>query len=103
MMGAKIKNFFSSTMKDLENERLMVEQKIREIDFEPVNAENWLPSGGNSWLKIQEEINSSHIFVLIIGERYGWIPPEGAGRCVTHLEVLKDRESGLSILPFLHT
>lgn len=90
-------------MKDLGNERLMVEQKIREIDFEPVNAENWLPSGGNSWLKIQEEINSSHIFVLIIGERYGWIPPEGAGRSVTHLEFLKAREIGLPILPFLKT
>ncbi len=92
-------------MKDLSNERDAVVRKIREIDFEPVNAEGWLPNGNKSWLKIQEEIDSSHIFVLLLGERYGWIPERGAGadhgQSVTHMELIRAQECGLPILPFI--
>lgn len=103
-MGTKIRVFISSTMKDLLNERDAVVRKIREIDFEPVNAESWLPNGNKSWLKIQEEIDSSHMFVLILGERYGWVPQKGYGAAeglsVTHMEFIRARECGLPILPF---
>lgn len=101
----KIRVFISSTTKDLLNERDAVVRKIREIDFEPVNAESWLPNGNKSWLRIQEEIDSSHMFVLILGERYGWIPQTGdgatEGRSVTHMELIRARERGLPILPFI--
>lgn len=104
-MGSKIRVFISSTTKDLLNERDAVVRKIREIDFEPVNAESWLPTGNKSWLKIQEEIDSSHMFVLILGERYGWIPEKGHGAAeglsVTHMELIRARDCGLPILPFI--
>jgi hypothetical protein len=42
--------------------------------------------------------------VLLLGERYGWIPQEGPkgglGKSVTHLEFEEARERQLTILPF---
>lgn len=54
---------------------------------------------------ISEEIESSDVFVLILGERYGWIPAEGPqsdlGVSVTHLEYKEALHRDLPILPFL--
>lgn len=69
--------------------------------LEPVNAEAWLPDGTKSWDRIEKEIRSSDVFVLIVGERYGWIPPVGQGRSVTHLETEAARALSIPILPFL--
>lgn len=101
----KLRVFISSTMKDLVNERRAIEKQLREFNLEPVNAESWLPDGRKSWERIEREIRSSDIFVLIVGERYGWIPEEGPmsgrGRSVTHLEAEAARDLGLPLLPFL--
>lgn len=55
-------------MKDLDNERDAVCRKLREFSMEPVNAEGWLPDGSGSWERISRELNTSHIFVLLLGE-----------------------------------
>jgi len=44
----RLRVFVSSTMDDLVNEREAVCRKLRDLNFEPVNAENWLPDGQNS-------------------------------------------------------
>lgn len=104
-MGRKLRVFISSTMKDLANERLAVADLLTRFNFEPVNAESWSPTGTKSWARIEQEIESSNIFVLIIGERYGWIPERGpmagSGLSVTQLEYNKARDLGLPVLPFL--
>lgn len=104
-MGRKLRVFISSTMKDLANERLAVAQRLELFNFEPVNAENLGPSGGNSWQRIQPEIASSDAMILILGERYGWIPQSGPGAeakvSVTELEVLEARKCGIPVLPFV--
>jgi NAD-dependent SIR2 family protein deacetylase len=91
-------------MKDLANERLVVCQKLASFNFEPVNAENLGPSGGNSWERIQPEIASCDAMVLLLGERYGWIPKVGPGAdlnlSVTELEMREARKLGIPILPF---
>lgn len=101
----KLRVFISSTMKDLVNERLAIERQLRQFNFEPVNAEGWLPDGKKSWERIEKELRSSDVFVLVVGERYGWIPDKGPksglGRSVTHLEVEEARTLDLPILPFL--
>ena len=51
-------------MKDLANERDAVVRKIAAFNFEPVNAEGWLPNGSKSWDRIYQEVLSSHLFVL---------------------------------------
>lgn len=104
-MGTKIRVFIGSTMKDLLNERHEVVARVSGFNFAPVNAEGWLPQGTRVWERIEKEIESCHLFVLILGDSYGWIPPAGpgadAGLSVTHMEARKARELGLPILPFL--
>src|SRR5215471_2839226 len=99
-MPRKLRIFVSSTMKDLANERQAVCQRLLDFNFEPVNAENWLPNGQQTWELIRDEIDTSDVFVLILGDRYGWIPPRET-RSVTHLEYLYAIDQKLPILPFL--
>ncbi|NEJ01295.1 DUF4062 domain-containing protein [Rhizobium ruizarguesonis] len=51
------------------------------------------------------EIENSHIFLLLMGDRYGWIPTGGPGgtlgKSVTHLETKLAKTSGIPILPFV--
>lgn len=103
-MPAKIRVFVSSTMDDLANEREAVVDAILDLNFEPVNAEGILPNGGTSWEVLEPEIQTSHICVLIQGDRYGWIPTEGYGagqdKSVTHLEIDAAQRALKPILPF---
>jgi hypothetical protein len=95
--------FVSSTMLDLANERAEVVAKLEEFNFLPVNAERLSPTGVGSWARLEAEITSSDIFVLILGETYGWIPPSGpmaARQSVTELEFQAAREAGIPILVF---
>jgi len=104
-MSHSLRVFVSSTMNDLPNERDAVCRRLSEFNFEPVNAEGWLPTGNSSWARIAEEIESSHVLILLLGERYGWIPTDGPqskeGLSVTHLEYREACRLGLPIVPFL--
>src|SRR5688572_15398796 len=104
-MPSKVRVFISSTMEDLANERQAVVQQVRGLGLEPVNAEGLLPNGATSWNLLADEIQASHIFVLILGDRYGWIPTTGygagLGKGVTHLETDLARAAKIPILPFM--
>ncbi|MBI5252423.1 MAG: DUF4062 domain-containing protein [Desulfomonile tiedjei] len=104
-MGRRLRVFISSTMMDLANERDLVCRRLREFNFEPVNAEGWLPSGTGTWDEIASKIAGSDVLLLILGERYGWIPmngpQSGLGLSVTHLEYREANQRGLPTLPFL--
>lgn len=104
-MPAPLRAFISSTMDDLGNERRAVAARLRELHIEPVNAEELPPDGRPSWSLIENEIKSCQLFILLLGEHYGWIPDKGRGagegRSVTHMEALTAREHNLIILPFL--
>jgi len=103
-MSNKLRVFVSSTMADLANERDAVCRQLRDFNFDPVNAEGWLPTGVDTWTKIEREIESSHVFLLILGERYGWIPTEGpqsdSRRSATHLEYRAAKNLDVPILVF---
>ena len=92
-------------MKDLRNERAEVVNHIRNCNYDPVNAEGFGPNGTQSWPRIEKEIESSDIMILVLGDKYGWTPDEGPqshlGLSVTHLEVKLARDLGITILPFL--
>ena len=104
-MGRKIRVFISSTMKDLANERAAVRRRLEEFNFEPVNAENLGPTGANSWDRLAPEIQSCDLLILLMGERYGWIPPTGPEaklkRAITEREVDEAKRCGIPVLPFL--
>jgi hypothetical protein len=104
-MTARLRAFVSSTMTDLANERQEVVRRLQEFNIEPVNAEGLLPNGATSWDLLSDEIKTCHLVILILGERYGWIPTSGAGagqdKSVTHMEFDAAKQAGLIILPFL--
>jgi len=101
----KLRAFISSTMEDLGNERRAVVQQLVSMGIEPVNAEDMSPVGRTSWDTIRSEIDQCHLFVLILGDRYGWEPTSGyganTGLSVTHLELLAAREEGKLVLAFM--
>src|SRR5689334_19598288 len=103
-MPARLRVFISSTQDDLPNERREVAKCLRTFNFEAVNAEDLLPSGEGSWDTIREEIDSCDLMILILGQRYGWVPDKGPGGgeglSVTHMEFNHARKKGLTILPF---
>ena len=73
--------------------------------MEPVLAEELSPGGSGSWPTIRSQLESCTVVVLVLGDRYGWVPesgPESAlGASVTDLEFRYAREHGKVILPFL--
>lgn len=103
-MSTRLRVFVSSTMRDLGDARRAVVRRLQSLNLEPVNAERMHPDGGTSWDVLRAEIESSHLFILISGETYGWIPDSGPGagegRSVTHMEVRHASTIGLPILPF---
>jgi hypothetical protein len=103
---SKIRVFISSTMEDLKNERHEVSKILRNSNiFEPVNAEQILPDGTPSWRRISTELKSCDFFVLILGDRYGWIPESGdlagQGISVTEGEYRAARDLKIPVLPFV--
>lgn len=94
-------------MEDLGNERRAVAARLREMNIEPVNAEDLPPDGLASWPRLESEIKTCQLFILISGRSYGWIPTHGPGACekrsVTHMETNAAKESGLIVLPFFMT
>jgi hypothetical protein len=96
--------FISSTMTDLANERREVVDRLRGLGLTPVNAEDMLPDGRGSWPKLKSEIETSHLLMLLLGERYGWIPDTGPGSAdglsITHMEFNHARDLGVPVLPF---
>jgi hypothetical protein len=102
MAGLRV--FVSSTMGDLANERAETVARIAASNFTPVNAESIAPTGAGSWDRIRGEIESSDVFVLILGSTYGSIPSDGPmsgeGKAVTELEFDEARRRGKPILAF---
>jgi len=101
----KLRAFISSTMEDLGNERRAVVQQLRSMGIEPVNAEDMPPDGRSSWETIHAEIDQAHLFILILGDRYGWEPDigygAGSGLSVTHLELQVARAKSKLVLAFV--
>lgn len=92
-------------MEDLGNERRAVVQQLLSMGIEPINAEDMSPVGRPSWETIRSEIDQCHLFVLILGDRYGWEPDSGygagTGLSVTHLELQAAREGTKLVLAFM--
>lgn len=104
-MPRKLRVFVASTSRDLPNERHEVVRAIRELNFEPVNAEGWRSDGTTPWSRIEREIESSDLFLLVLGQEYGFRPSAGPGAAeglsVTHMEARRARALGLPVFPFL--
>jgi hypothetical protein len=83
----KYKVFVSSTINDLMQERVAAEKAILSAQCEPrMSDKTFTAVDANSFDACMTELEESDIYILILGERYGW---EYEGKSVTEWEYLK--------------
>lgn len=104
MLDKKYQVFISSTYTDLIEARAKVRDAILSMYHFPVGMELFGAANEEQWQIISETIDSSDYYVLIIGQRYGSVIPEGsadAGISYTEKEFRYALEKGIPILAFL--
>ena len=99
----KYQIFISSTYTDLQRERQAVFNAIMQIHQFPIGMEYFTASDDNQWNVIQELIDCSDYYVLIIGKRYGSLIENGEyiGISYTHREFEYALSKGIPILAFI--
>lgn len=103
-MDKKYQIFISSTYIDLADARAKVRDAILSMYHFPVGMELFGAANEEQWQIISETIDTSDYYLLIIGQRYGSIIPEGssdAGISYTEKEFRYALEKGIPILAFL--
>ena len=99
-INRKYQIFISSTYKDLIPYRQKANSEIRYMGFFPVGMEDFHSSGINPWKYIVEVIETSDIYIVIIGSRYGSITTDGIS--FTQREYMYAKEKGLPVLTFIY-
>ena len=77
-MKKKYQVFIPSTFNDLQEERAKVRGAILSMYHFPVGMEMFGAANESQWKIIQDTIDSSDYYVLLIAHRYGSIIMEGA-------------------------
>ncbi|MDM8569202.1 DUF4062 domain-containing protein [Thiotrichales bacterium HSG1] len=81
----KLQVFVSSTYKDLKNERQAAVEAILSAGHIPAGMELFAAGDKLQMKVIEDWIDDSDVYLLILGARYGSIEPE-SGKSYTHLE-----------------
>lgn len=102
-MNKKYQIFISSTYEDLIEERKIVQETILSMYQFPIGMEMFSADDEEQWEIIQETIDSSDYYVLIIGHRYGTVIDKGEfkGISYTEKEYRYAKEKGIPILVFI--
>ncbi|QTE73989.1 DUF4062 domain-containing protein [Clostridiales bacterium FE2010] len=102
-MGKKYQVFISSTYEDLQEERDKVRDAILSMYHFPVGMELFGAASEEQWEIIKETIDTSDYYVLIVGQRYGTVIPEGPDKGIsyTEKEFKYAKDKGIPILAFL--
>ena len=102
-MEKKYQIFISSTYDDLKNAREKVRDAILSMLHFPVGMEMFSAGDEEQWEIIQETIDSSDYYVLIVGQRYGSVIETGedAGISYTEKEFRYAKEQKVPILAFI--
>lgn len=85
-MEKKYQIFISSTYEDLKEERRKVQDTILSMYHFPIGMEMFSASDEEQWEIIQETINSSDYYVLIIGYRYGSVIENGKDKGISYTQ-----------------
>jgi hypothetical protein len=91
--------FVSSVINGFERERAAARRAVESLRQQPVMAEDFGAKPHSAQTACLEGVRSSHIYVGIIGERYGFVTQSGVS--VTEEEFLEARRRGLRILIFV--
>ena len=102
-MKKKYQVFISSTFTDLQEARAKVRDAILSMYHFPVGMEIFGAANESQWKIIQDTIDSSDYYVLIIAHRYGSVIAEGsdAGKSYTEKEFHYAVSKGIPVLAFL--
>lgn len=102
-MEKKYQIFISSTYDDLKNAREKVRDAILSMLHFPVGMEMFSAGDEEQWEIIQETIDSSDYYVLIVGQRYGSVIETGedAGISYTEKEFRYAKAQKVPILAFI--
>jgi hypothetical protein len=90
--------FISSVIKGFERERGAARRAVESLRQQPVMAEDFGAKPHSAQTACLEGVRSSHIYVGILGERYGFVAQSGFS--VTEEEFLEARRCGLRVLLF---
>lgn len=85
-MDKKYQIFISSTYKDLIPEREKVRDVILSMYHFPIGMEMFNAADEEQWEIIQETIDSSDYYVLILGKRYGTLITKGTDAGISYTE-----------------
>jgi hypothetical protein len=99
-MDKRYQVFLSSTYADLRDERRRVFQTLMEMDCIPAGMELFPAADEEQWAFIRRVINDCDYYLLIVGNRYGSLTPEGMS--YTEREFDYALERSLPVLAFLH-
>lgn len=99
MDNKKYQVFVSSTYRDLEDARDKIIETILSLYHFPIGMEMFSADDDEQWEIIQETINVSDYYVVIIGHRYGTVAADG--RSFTEKEYDYAKEKGIPILAFV--
>ena len=99
MDDKKYQIFISSTYTDLIEARDKIIETVLSLYHFPVGMEMFSADDSEQWEIIQETINVSDYYVIIIGHRYGSVASDGIS--YTEKEYDYAREKGLPILAFI--
>jgi hypothetical protein len=95
--------FLSSTVADLKQERQAVLEWLRMARHQAVDS--YLPDSNTVRGTSLDDVGSCDLYVLILGHRYGFQPPEDnpEGLSITHLEFRRAGECGIPRVALLRT
>jgi hypothetical protein len=92
--------FISSTFKDLLEERQAVLKAVLELDHMPAGMELFPATDDSAWRLIQDVIDASDYYVVVVGGRYGSVDEAGIG--YTEREYDYAYQLGRPVIPLLH-
>lgn len=99
-MHKRFQFFISSTFTDLKEERQSVLKAVLDLDHMPAGMELFPASDESSWQLIQDVIDASDYYLLIVGGRYGSVDEEGLS--YTEKEYDYAVQTKKPVLAFLH-
>ena len=96
--------FISSTTVDLEPYRAAREAVIK-AGMLPVMSEDFASTPNPPLKECQEQVSGTHLLIVLVGHRYGWIPPEQPTvtprKSITWLECERAMADGNDVLGFM--
>lgn len=97
--------FISYTAEDLKEFADRVIRVVQLLQWIPIDHRDWAPNGVRTVPLCRQQVQDSDIVVLLVAQRYGWIPPKDQGgdgkTSITQMEYRWARELGKPVVPYL--